>query len=218
MKGLILKDIFNIWHNVKSLGFVFAVLLITFLPQGGTSSYIIFVCILCSTMIVTTFSFDEHSAWVKYAMIMPVSRKEYVAGKFLTLFIFCGLGMAAGVLLGLGGGWLFQHFITLPQITTVNLLIASFAGLTAGIVAGSTSILLLFRFGAARARILSLLAMSVPFAIAFGLFQILRLGGFTAGNPPLILLLWLAPAAALIWTYGMYRASYYVFSKKELLR
>lgn len=128
MKSLILKDILNIWHNVKSLGFIFAFLIITLIPQGGLESYIIFVCILCSTMIITTFNFDEHSCWVKYAMIMPISKKDYVMGKFATLLIFCGAGVGAAVVLGIAGGLIFKNFIALEPVTAVNLFSAAAAG------------------------------------------------------------------------------------------
>lgn len=216
MKSLVLKDIFNIWHNVKTLGFVLIFLIVTLIPQGGSESYIIFVSILCSAMIITTFTFDEQSAWVKYAMIMPVSKKDYVAGKFLTLFLFCGAGLAAGLIFGVIGGLIIRNFITLPPVTARSLLLTAFTGLLMAIVIGSASILLLFRFGATKARIMSLIAVVVPFAAAFGIFKVFQMGGVDLERHTRTLLC-LAPVAALLWSYGMYRASYRVFLKKELL-
>lgn len=81
-----------------------------------------FVCaILCSMMIVTTFSFDDSSKWTRYAMIMPVSKKELVAGKFMVLAIFCAIGSLFGLIIGFIGG-LITHKIVLDIVGIGELL------------------------------------------------------------------------------------------------
>ena len=85
MKSLVLKDLFNIGHNAKSMLFILVVFAVALIPFSGVEGYIFVCAILCSMMIVTTFSFDDSSKWTRYAMIMPVSKKELVAGKFMVL-------------------------------------------------------------------------------------------------------------------------------------
>lgn len=85
MKSLIIKDVYNILHNMKSLFLMLFVFLFLILPKGGAAAYAITCCILCAMMIVTTFSFDENAKWEKYAMVMPVSRKDLVLSKFVVL-------------------------------------------------------------------------------------------------------------------------------------
>lgn len=93
MKSLILKDLYNIGHNAKSMLFILFVLAAAFIPTSDAEGGYIFVCaVICSMMIVTTFSFDDNSKWLRYAMVMPVSRKDVVAGKFVVLTIFCVTG------------------------------------------------------------------------------------------------------------------------------
>lgn len=92
MKSLVLKDLFNIGHNAKSMLFILVVFAVALIPFSGVEGYIFVCAILCSMMIVTTFSFDDSSKWTRYAMIMPVSKKELVAGKFMVLAIFCAIG------------------------------------------------------------------------------------------------------------------------------
>ena len=58
-------------------------------------------------MIVTTFSFDDNSKWTRYAMIMPVSKKELVGGKFIVLAIFCAVGSSFWT-----GCWFYRRLIT----------------------------------------------------------------------------------------------------------
>ena len=71
MKSLVLKDLFNIGHNAKSMLFILVAFAAAFIPFSGVEGYIFECAILCSMMIVTTFSFDDNSKWTRYAMIMP---------------------------------------------------------------------------------------------------------------------------------------------------
>lgn len=96
MKSLILKDLYNIGHNTKSMLFILAVFAVAFIPTSGVGAYIFICGILCSMMIVTTFSFDDNSKWTRYAMIMPISKRDLVIGKFIVLAIFCAIGSVFG--------------------------------------------------------------------------------------------------------------------------
>lgn len=91
MKSMILKDIYNITHNMRSLGLLLVMFVFIMLPQGGAPGYITTSCVLCSMMVITTFSFDNMSKWEKYALVMPVTKQDLVAAKFIVLLIFTGL-------------------------------------------------------------------------------------------------------------------------------
>ena len=88
MKSLIIKDLYNIGHNAKSMLFMLLVFAFVFIPYSGPEAYIITSGVLCSMMVITTFSFDDHSKWMKYAMVTPISKKDLVASKFIVLLIF----------------------------------------------------------------------------------------------------------------------------------
>ena len=64
MKSLVLKDLFNIGHNAKSMLFILVVFAVALIPFSGVEGYIFVCAILCSMMIVTTFSFDDSSKWI----------------------------------------------------------------------------------------------------------------------------------------------------------
>ncbi len=61
MKSLILKDLYNIGHNAKSMLFMLVMFAVIIIPSSGVQGYIFVSAILCSMMIVTTFSFDVRS-------------------------------------------------------------------------------------------------------------------------------------------------------------
>ena len=136
MKSLVLKDLFNIGHNAKSMLFILVVFAVALIPFSGVEGYIFVCAILCSMMIVTTFSFDDSSKWTRYAMIMPVSKKELVAGKFMVLAIFCAIGSLFGLIIGFIGG-LITHKIVLDIVGIGELLFLTLVAWVISLIFGS---------------------------------------------------------------------------------
>ena len=100
MKSLVLKDLFNIAHNAKSMAIILLLFAAIFIPSSGAEGYLFISAILCSMMIVTTFAFDDACKWPRYALTMPLSKRDLVRGKFAVLAIFCTVGTVLGLLLG----------------------------------------------------------------------------------------------------------------------
>lgn len=217
MKSLVLKDLYNIGHNAKSMLFMLLVLAFIIIPFVGVEAYMIMSGILCSMMIITTFSFDDNSKWMKYAMVTPVTKKDIVAGKFVVLLIFSAIGAAAGLIIGSIGG-VIVHKIHLGGISDIlTLLLISMVSLIIAEIFGSMSIPLLFRFGAEKARMLSLVAFIIPAAICFGIYELLTLFGVSFTDHSIVILLCCSPLIALVWNLVMYKISFAIFAKKELL-
>lgn len=217
MKSLILKDLYNIGHNAKSMFFMLLVFAFIFIPFSGPQAYIIASGILCSMMIITTFSFDDSSKWMKYAMVTPVTKKDLVAGKFIVLLIFSAIGAVSGLVIGSVGG-IIVHKVDYSNIS--NILIMLFITIVSLVIAeiiGSVSIPLLFKFGAEKARMLSLVALIIPAAICFGVYELLLFFGVSFTDNFVFILLCCSPVVALLWNLLMYKISYVIFSKKELL-
>lgn len=215
MKSLVLKDLLNIGHNAKSMLFILLVFAIALIPFSGVEGYIFVCAILCSMMIVTTFSFDDNSKWTRYAMIMPVSKKESVGGKFIALAIFCAVGSLFGLVVGSIGG-LISNKITLDLIGIGELLFLTLISWVIALIFGSMSIPLVFKFGAERGRVLLLVSFLIPAGICFGVYQLLATLGVTLTDQLVFILLCCSPLLALAWCYVMYQISYRIFAKQEI--
>lgn len=215
MKSLILKDLYNISHNTKTMLFMLLAFAFIFVPTSGSESYMVVSCLLCSMMVITTFSFDERSKWERYAMIMPVSKKDVVAGKFVVLFIFSIVGVTWGFVVSLIGGVLANR-IVLDKEGIVMLLVVALIAFEVAMILGSLSIPLIFKFGAENARMMSMLAILVPGVIVFLIYRLLLLLGISVTDQVMNTLMMLSPIAVLIWNYVMYKISYIIFMKKEL--
>lgn len=216
MKSLILKDLYNIGHNAKSMLFMLLVFAFLVIPFGGPEAYMVMSGILCSMMIITTFSFDDNSKWTKYAMVMPVTKKDVVAGKFVVLLIFSAIGAVSGLVIGSIGGAI-THKVNLSNISDIlTLLLVSVVSFAIAEIFGSMSIPLLFRFGAEKARMLSFVAFIVPTAICFGVYELLTLLGISFTDDMVSILLYCSPLFAFVWNLVMYKISYTIFEKMEL--
>jgi len=217
MKSLILKDLYNIGHNARSMIFILLILAFSLIPSMGLEGYIIMSGILCSSMIITTFSFDDHSKWMKYAMVMPVTKKDIVISKFIVLLIFSAVGAVTGLVIGAIGGIIAHKDIFSSINNMITLLFTGVASLALAEIVGSMSIPLLFKFGAEKARILLLVSCLVPGAIFFGIYKLFTLLGVSFTDHLVFILLCCSPFIALAWNLLMYKISYALFSQKELL-
>lgn len=217
MKSLILKDLYNIGHNAKSMFFMLLVFAFIFVPFSGPEAYIIASGTLCSMMVMTTFSFDDNSKWMKYAMVTPVTKKDLVASKFIVLLIFSIIGVVIGLVIGFIGGIIVRKVDYSNMNNVLTLPVVAVAGLVIAEILGSMSIPLLFKFGTEKARTLSLVSFIIPAVICFGVYEILIFFGVTFTDQLKFILLCCSPAIALVWNLMMYKISYAIFSKKELL-
>lgn len=215
MKSLIIKDLYNIGHNAKSMFFILLVFAFALIPFSGVEGYIFVCAILCSMMIVTTFSFDDNSNWNRYAMIMPVLKSNLVAGKFITLLIFSAIGTICGLIIGAVGGLITGKIVFQPE-GIFELLFLALGALVAAMIFGGMSIPLVFQFGAEKGRMLILVSFLVPAAICFGVYQFLVLLGIEMTDQLVFVLVCCSPVIALAWDYVMYKISCGIFSKMEL--
>ena len=91
MKGLIIKDILSLRKNIKMMG---AMLLFfaVFAFIGNDVTFVSGMATLLMTMLtVTTLAYDEASKWDRYALSLPITRKQLVLSKYLlTLLLALG--------------------------------------------------------------------------------------------------------------------------------
>lgn len=216
MKGLILKDLYNISHNAKSMLFILLFFAVVFLPSSGAQGYIFTCTILCAMMIVTTFAFDETSGWMPYALIMPISRENLVAGKYFVLVIFSAIGTLFGLLAGTVGIRIASTFVQVSEPSaTFSLGLTAIVALSASTVFGGIAIPLTLRFGPEKGRLLILVSFFIPSIICYGAYHLLTMAGITITEELIALFLYASPLLALVWNFAMFRISCTILAKKE---
>ena len=83
MKGLLLKDLYNLEKQARSLLLIFVFYLVFSLIGENSNMFGGVVSIMMVMLVITSLAYDERSRWDRYALTMPVSRKEMVLSKYL---------------------------------------------------------------------------------------------------------------------------------------
>ena len=213
MKSMVLKDLYNMKGSVKSVLVTFLILAVAMASTGVGVLYA--TAILCSSMIVSTFAYDDRCGWTKYAMVMPVSRKELVAGKYVMLTLMVVGGIVIGFLASLVSNAITGQ-IPLNQSGIQELLFSTLVALVIGVVYGSIAIPLTLRFGAEQGRLLLFVAFLVPAAVCFAVYQVGKWLGVVLTDQGVVLLVCGVAVAALVWMAVSYRISCGIFAKQEL--
>ena len=92
MKGLLRKDFYLLWNYSRTLpvlilGFI---LFSAFAKSGEAPFFIYYPCILGSALSVNLLAYDEAEHWLSYCDTLPVTRRQYVTGKYIMSFLCSG--------------------------------------------------------------------------------------------------------------------------------
>ena len=216
MKSLVLKDFYNIKNNIKALIFMILAFVCIFMTQTGALSCIIALSVLCGTMIITTFSFDERSKWAMYAMTMPISKKEYVKGKFITMILFALISATGSLIISTVMGLLFKQISLEQEGVVLELLLMALVGFLIAEVMGSVSLPILFKLGAEKARMVTLISVAVPMGMGYGIYTLVSSLHLEITAQLVAIGMIVGLVLILIWNYIMYRVCIKIFEEKEL--
>ena len=209
MKGLILKDLYNLAGNVRYMLFAMIIIAIGIIPSSDGVGFPIIYAIMLSIMTISTFTFDDTSKWTGYAL----------RSKFIVLAFFCIIGCISGIVTDIVGGAIMKRFDSYAENIGVTFLLA-LAALGISLIFGSTLIPVVIKFGAEKARILIAVVIIVPAAIIWGGITLAlsinrdtELINFVEEN--IFVLLCGLFVFALLWSYVMYRISCHILKNKE---
>lgn len=84
MKGLILKDFYALEKYCKSVIFILIVFVaIGFFRDDSGYFFLSYPCLFGSILPVTLTTYDEKEKWNNYVQTLPVSKAQYVSGKYI---------------------------------------------------------------------------------------------------------------------------------------
>lgn len=204
MKGLIIKDLYNISKNINYMILILILFAFAFISTSGIEQYISICGIMAGMMITTTFAFDTHSGWNKYAVAMPVSRNDLVCGKFIILLIFTFTGIAAGVVIGFAG-----NFIIGGETNFMSIVVSIVSAFSISEIFGSMIIPIMFKFNVEKGRIIIIMAYTIIAVTAFSMIK----------NSEISLvknIIYGLPVIAVLMNLLMYKVSCAVLSRKDL--
>ena len=212
MKGLILKDLLNLKGNIKFiLLFIIMFGFMSSLGDGNVNNFIGVIIVLCTTMIVSTFSYDDLNKWDSYVLTMPINRNDIVLSKYLTMLIFSFIGVLVSLIVSVTIGY-FKNTLILNETLLINALILSIS-----VCFGSLILPLIYKFGTERARLLMILCFLVP-TLALLVFKSILENIISPISIEIILntLVYSLPFVAILLFVISYFISSKIYSKKEV--
>ena len=216
MKGLILKDIYNMKGMARALLILVVIFALAFRTQGMASMVITFT-ITSTILIVNSLAIDEVTNWYQMAFTMPVKRSRVVLAKYLVSALFSGLGILLGT-----ATWMILQAAGFTQGMETNLTTAIAIIVVAFLMALFMISLIMpinLKFGVQKARLLLLAVVALPI-LMISLMTVLGLvfpgimfyGGFKLGAYAIVFITLAVVAAAAI---GSYFLSVRIMEKKE---
>ena len=146
MRGLLLKDWFLIRKYCWSLYLLDVVFIALSLSAMNNVFIFTYPYLFAGIIPMTLYAYDEREKWKAYCAALPVSRRQYVSGKYIM-----GLFSIAVILL-LSVCAHTVAYLTVPGRTTDYLSLLPVCA-TMGFFAPTITLPLMFRFGAEKARI-----------------------------------------------------------------
>lgn len=170
MKGLIIKDIYNLRKSISMYCAIVALLVayclfakkIVFLPMIPV--------LIFSTMITGAFAKDNSTKWDKFSVTLPLTRTRIVWSRYVLFAIIIGFGSLIGIL---------AMAITLMNgdvkfISEIELLLLS---VEISLISGGVSLLLLFTIKSIidKLELVTVISYIVGAAVTFGGYKLLNM-------------------------------------------
>ncbi len=213
MKGLLLKDI----YNMRKVGKQYLLILLFFTCYcfflKNPSFFPMMTVMSFSMLVLTTMGYDEAAGFDKYALTLPLNREDLVRAKYLLLvmllvFSFV-LGMLGSTLIGL-----FMQGDTEPILDQM-LSVATVAVIF--LLVYATILPLVFKLGVEKARMMMMVCYIAVFAGIFIVFK-LAVGLGASGELMEEKMMILVPAAVILtvlYLIGSYFVSIRIIRKRE---
>lgn len=211
MKGLLLKDIYNLKRLGKQYAVICAGMLIWSAFMKNYSFFSMMIMLNGIMSVISSFSFDEAAHFEKYALTLPVTRRELVQAKYILLLTFLGgsflIGTAGSILLNL----IIERGITeLPE----QLISAASVGCLF-LLAFSIMIPGVFKLGVEKARMLLVCIYVGVFGLVWGGIYLLRELGIQISDSDASKFFGAAAVVVLVLVFISYGVSIKIVEKKE---
>jgi len=202
MTGLILKDIYNLKRHSK----VYVILLIFYFflsrANGNATMFSSMLSILAVMLPITAMAYDEKNNWDRYALTMPLSRKDLVLSRYILGLIFALIAFIISIVSSL----LFNKELLMESIIADISILSSVLLLIAFVFP------VLFKFGIEKGRTLMIIILFAPTMLLVFLSNLgIKLPDEEALKP----LLYFSPVAIIIIFILSIFVSISIYNKKE---
>jgi len=203
ISGLMLKDLLNLRPMTKTLVVMFLIFGVIFIPMGNVMTVYFLLMIFAALLPMTSLSMDDMAKWDRYALTMPVTRKDIVRSKYLMTIMFFGVSIViSGIIAAVS-------YYLMPETATPFWFIVLVGAL--GLFYGLLLFPLLYKFGSEKARYLMFVLMAVIGILLVGWFALF--GESLNGN--LLIYIMITAVVSIAAFIASYFVSVRLYEKKE---
>lgn len=209
MTGLLMKDLLSLKRTLLGMLGLMAIYGVVFSAlMGDASSFLSsMLTVIFITVTVSSFSYDALVRWDRYALSLPVSRRDLVASKYLLAVVLAAVGAIAAFAMGVIMG-LFHHDLVLEELG-----LSTVISVGGGLLIVAILLPLIFKFGVEKSRLMLIGVVLIPLGLVYLLKWLqIPLPDFSI----LMTQAWLAPLAGLLFLGLSYFISVAIFQRKEL--
>lgn len=167
MRGLLLKDWYMILKYGRMFGLVVGVFLLVSIFGKDSAFFMLYPIFLAGMVPVTLIAYDERFKWNAFCQTLPLSRAQYVSGKYVV------------ALLSLAVVWLATLATKALQLAAAKevepvaeALLTWTALLAMGLIVTGVSLPVIFRFGSEKGRIINILLVMAAFGAGGAISQL----------------------------------------------
>lgn len=207
MRGLILKDLFILKQNYKTFFVLIIFFILAMFQNSSAASFTSVINAVFTMMITTTISYDNLAKWDKYALTMPITRKEMVLSKYICSIIFNLIGLVLGIVI------VFAMGIVRNNLNITEIFISAISSAIVMIIFISLMFPLVYKFGVEKFRIFLILIFMIPVFFILALRNMTNVGKLI--NKWLIYIIISVPVIAVIGFVLSYFISIKIYENKE---
>lgn len=210
MRGLILKDFYNMQKNIGPTLVTPICVGLLLMVQGNPSLFVIGFAIAGGGICSTCLRMDENAGWTKFELTAPVSRAAVVIEKYVLLLVLTVLGLIVGGAVSYMAGTVTSTFDSSKFVLYVSV------AFSISLISGSFMIFCLFKFGMIKADFFTVICYAVPVGIfVVALAAAKKLGAAILVDSVYSVLTYFFPLAALAVGSVTALAAVRVYRKKQ---
>jgi len=203
LPGLMLKDLLNLRPTSKTLIVMLLIFGIIFIPMGNTMTVYFILMIFAALVPMTSLTMDDMAKWDRYALTMPVTRKDIVRSKYLLMVLLFGVAFVISAIIAC------VSYYLMPANATPFWFMFLVGAL--GVFYGSLLLPLLYKFGSEKARYMMFVLMALIGLLLVGWFALF--GESFPGD--LFLYVLITCAVSILVFVASYFMSVRLYEKKE---
>ena len=159
MKALIYKDLLTLWKQLRM--YLLMCVIFQVASVGGEEFEFMrfYPLILVASLPHSLMAYDERSGWERYALALPVSRKQLVGAKYLIGLLLLGGAFLLAAVTGLVRSRIAGEFDPFGYFFELSVL------LTLGVSVMSVALPMTFRYGTEKGRLMNMISYGILGAV-----------------------------------------------------